>query len=113
MAGLVPAIYVFLSFRRCKTWMPGTRPGMTSQVKFGSTPGLARGDIERPPRANVSGELVIAGHHVERHATAGVGHLDAHVARLLASFRRKPGAVVAPQARSLGALVRRPGRRID
>jgi hypothetical protein len=29
MAGLVPAIHVFL-FRRCrKTWMPGTSPGMT------------------------------------------------------------------------------------
>src|SRR5258708_13459771 len=29
MAGLVPAIHVFLS-RAAKTWMPGTRPGMTS-----------------------------------------------------------------------------------
>jgi hypothetical protein len=28
MAGLVPAIHVFL-LRDCKTWMPGTRPGMT------------------------------------------------------------------------------------
>jgi hypothetical protein len=31
MAGLVPAIHVFLSLqRRSKTWMPGTRPGMTA-----------------------------------------------------------------------------------
>src|SRR5262249_59900146 len=29
MAGLVPAIHVFLEAR--KTWMPGTRPGMTSE----------------------------------------------------------------------------------
>jgi hypothetical protein len=28
MAGLVPAIYVFLP-AELKTWMPGTRPGMT------------------------------------------------------------------------------------
>jgi hypothetical protein len=28
MAGLVPAIHVFVAERR-KTWMPGTRPGMT------------------------------------------------------------------------------------
>jgi hypothetical protein len=28
MAGLVPAIYV-LYFVIAKTWMPGTRPGMT------------------------------------------------------------------------------------
>jgi hypothetical protein len=28
MAGLVPAIHVFL-FNPAKTWMPGTRPGMT------------------------------------------------------------------------------------
>jgi hypothetical protein len=30
MAGLVPAIHVFAS-EQLKTWMPGTRPGMTSQ----------------------------------------------------------------------------------
>jgi hypothetical protein len=29
MAGLVPAIHVFLSNGAKKTWMPGTRPGMT------------------------------------------------------------------------------------
>jgi hypothetical protein len=29
MAGLVPAIHVFLVVE-AKTWMPGTRPGMTS-----------------------------------------------------------------------------------
>jgi hypothetical protein len=28
MAGLVPAIHVF--FVAAKTWMPGTRPGMTT-----------------------------------------------------------------------------------
>jgi hypothetical protein len=28
MAGLVPAIHVFAA----KTWMPGTRPGMTIQA---------------------------------------------------------------------------------
>jgi hypothetical protein len=31
MAGLVPAIYVFLSAVTIKTWMPGTSPGMTKQ----------------------------------------------------------------------------------
>ncbi len=31
MAGLVPAIHVFL-VESGKTWMPGTRPGMTSFV---------------------------------------------------------------------------------
>jgi hypothetical protein len=30
MAGLVPAIHVFL-FATAKTWMPGTRPGMTKK----------------------------------------------------------------------------------
>jgi hypothetical protein len=30
MAELVPAIYVFFDFTALKTWMPGTRPGMTS-----------------------------------------------------------------------------------
>jgi hypothetical protein len=29
MAGLVPAIHVFTMLRQSKTWMPGTRPGMT------------------------------------------------------------------------------------
>jgi hypothetical protein len=31
MAGLVPAIHVF-EMPRSKTWMPGTRPGMTKFV---------------------------------------------------------------------------------
>jgi hypothetical protein len=31
MAGLVPAIHV-LPFARRKTWMPGTRPGMTERM---------------------------------------------------------------------------------
>jgi len=29
MAGLVPAIHAFADFYAAKTWMPGTRPGMT------------------------------------------------------------------------------------
>jgi hypothetical protein len=33
MAGLVPAIHVFLScVARKKTWMPGIKPGMTGVV---------------------------------------------------------------------------------
>jgi hypothetical protein len=31
MAGLVPAIHVFSPVRASKTWMPGTRPGMTDE----------------------------------------------------------------------------------
>ena len=31
MAGLVPAIHVLLFPRLQKTWMPGTRPGMTNR----------------------------------------------------------------------------------
>jgi branched-chain amino acid transport system permease protein len=31
MAGLVPAIHVFLVFERGKTWMPGFMPGMTKE----------------------------------------------------------------------------------
>jgi hypothetical protein len=30
MAGLVPAIHVFSRRHAAKTWMPGTRPGMTT-----------------------------------------------------------------------------------
>jgi hypothetical protein len=29
MAGLVPAIHVVVAQKKSKTWMPGTRPGMT------------------------------------------------------------------------------------
>jgi hypothetical protein len=32
MAGLDPAIHVFLSDAG-KTWMPGTRPGMTAEMQ--------------------------------------------------------------------------------
>jgi hypothetical protein len=35
MAGLVPAIHVFLRYISIKkTWMPGTRPGMTCRLSF-------------------------------------------------------------------------------
>jgi hypothetical protein len=38
MAGLVPAIHVFSLWQGGKTWMPGTRPGMTveRQKRMGS-----------------------------------------------------------------------------
>src|SRR6476620_12753263 len=36
MAGLVPAIHVFLVVVEQKTWMPGTRPGMTGFTFDGS-----------------------------------------------------------------------------
>jgi hypothetical protein len=31
MVGLVPAIHVFRRGKKIKTWMPGTRPGMTNE----------------------------------------------------------------------------------
>jgi hypothetical protein len=31
MAGLVPAIHVFNAEMFFRTWMPGTRPGMTNE----------------------------------------------------------------------------------
>jgi hypothetical protein len=37
MAGLVPAIYVFLAANAVKTWMPGTSPGMTEYHHPGAT----------------------------------------------------------------------------
>jgi hypothetical protein len=50
MAGLVPAIHVFLS-ELAKTWMPGTSPGMTSvcglyPVSIGSDSSFAHSPIE-------------------------------------------------------------------
>jgi putative endonuclease len=45
MAGLVPATHAFLSLpRRSKTWVPGTRPGMTHVV---TCSGVARGNRDR------------------------------------------------------------------
>jgi hypothetical protein len=32
MAGLVPAIHVSKCAQESKTWMPGTRPGMTERM---------------------------------------------------------------------------------
>jgi hypothetical protein len=32
MAGLVPAIHVLGRLQRRRTWMPGTRPGMTVEL---------------------------------------------------------------------------------
>jgi hypothetical protein len=44
MAGLVPAIHVFSLAIEVKTWMPGTRPGMTGR---GSAPQKALRSIRR------------------------------------------------------------------
>ena len=33
MAGFIPAIHVFLGLYATKTWMPDTRPGMTSLAR--------------------------------------------------------------------------------
>ena len=38
MAGLVPAIHAFLELPGSKTWMPGTRPGMTAERPEGRSP---------------------------------------------------------------------------
>src|SRR5829696_3218583 len=66
-----------------------------------------------PPGTGAGLKLVISFDHLHRNAGAGLRRLDAHGARLGAAFRRKPRAIVAPQARPLGALVRRPGLKID
>jgi hypothetical protein len=43
MAGLVPAIHDFLEvIQASKTWMPGTRPGMTYFAD------MARGEVTAP-----------------------------------------------------------------
>ena len=46
MAGLVPAIHVFC-LAGVKTWMPGTRPGMTAEDRRSS---LNLGKIRHGPR---------------------------------------------------------------
>ena len=60
MAGLVPAIHVFsVLLHVMKTWMPGTRPGMTSVVEIRPLATLSRrwGDV----RAPLMGVIVMAG----------------------------------------------------
>jgi hypothetical protein len=36
MAGLVPAIHALFDAATKKSWMPGTRPGMTKEPKSGN-----------------------------------------------------------------------------
>jgi hypothetical protein len=57
MAGLVPAIHVsLLAHRALKTWMPGTRPGMTECVSAALEQLLDVGKLE----LDVSRPAVIA-----------------------------------------------------
>src|SRR5712691_5737916 len=60
MAGLVPAIHVFCLVRR-KTWMPGTRPGMTNKW------------LMHLPARRPEGR---AAEHAELHATGHRGAVD-------------------------------------
>ena len=52
MAGLVPAIHVFFVRKEVKTWMPGTRPGMTAADHtckyFARTVGSAARSADEP-----------------------------------------------------------------
>src|ERR1051326_4077399 len=48
MAGLVPAIHVFTACEPAKTWMPGTRPGMTVDVGSLIRKTSVAGDGRRP-----------------------------------------------------------------
>src|SRR5262249_40979529 len=66
-----------------------------------------------PPRTRAGLQLVISFHHLHRYPRSRLRGPDAHVARLGAAFGRQPRAVMPPQARAFGALVRRPGVGID
>src|SRR5580698_3436120 len=45
MAGLVPAIHVFATSEKSKTWMPGTSPGMTSPRKGRERRACAKAEV--------------------------------------------------------------------
>src|SRR5262245_13126402 len=66
-----------------------------------------------PPGTDAGLQLVISFDDLHRYPRPGLSGLDAHGARLGAAFRREPCAIVPPQARAFGALVRRPGGGID
>jgi hypothetical protein len=57
MAGLDPAIHVLASVES-KTWMPGTRPGMTENVKSGPSAKTPKADwqgvVDRSKRPGTS-----------------------------------------------------------
>src|SRR5579859_421690 len=93
--------------------VPASGPPNVASNPDRDLPGLTRRNVGVPPWADVGGAGVIAVHHVDRDAAAGLGDADAHAARFFASVFAEPHAIVAPQARALGALVRRPISRID
>ena len=74
---------------------------------------LSRLDVGVPPRTDIGRAHVIAVHHIDRLAPAGLGGANAKLSRFVAAFRREPHAVVTPQAWAFDALVRRPVRGVD
>ncbi|SHL12630.1 hypothetical protein SAMN05444159_5061 [Bradyrhizobium lablabi] len=68
MAGLVPAIHVFLAARLVKTWMPGTGPGMTSfAIRFiGCISTQPRAGRSNPAWASMRRAWVLALFHLHR-----------------------------------------------
>jgi tRNA(adenine34) deaminase len=56
MAGLVPAIHVFYVAPCIKTWMPGTRPGMTASMTIPSFMQIA---LEEARAAGARGEVPV------------------------------------------------------
>jgi hypothetical protein len=65
MAGLVPAIHVFLGFKG--TWMPGTRPGMTEEKYQPSSARQLRSSTARKIRSRlfhqITGGMQIVHYH--------------------------------------------------
>src|ERR1700759_4140674 len=97
MAGLVPAIHVFPGLSAAKTWMPGTRPGMTKlrykgPILFAEfSVKLCGGSLADPvpPRPGALHQPVIAFHDLNRRAPAGRRRAHPHLACQFAVFRRQ------------------------
>src|SRR5262249_14761914 len=66
-----------------------------------------------PPRADVTGTLVIAVHDIKGRPYTRFRDINTHVTGKLAILRGEPGTIVTPQTRALGALVGRPARSVD
>src|SRR5882724_5536990 len=88
MAGLVPAIHVFISQIKSKAWMPATSAGMTSQT----IRALLLLEL-----AQVRRRLILAGRHQEAVGAEEILLLaDLHLVLVLAADGLEPGRFPLP-----------------
>src|ERR1700730_668638 len=105
MAGLVPATHDFDCRRRCKAWMPGTRPGMRGQEAIVGVRAFAMQIRAIRTEADYDAALKEIEQYFEMVPKPGTPEADRFdvLAALIDAYERVHWSIEAPTKRVTGA----------